>query len=453
MSGANVGIGCNPLICQCSDGVRVEIDLADFESELLRSVSDAAPGDVVPLPAGVSSACLKFLRCGHHADAMDASMNLDAVDVVRAAIELDCSASVHTDRIVRSVAANALSMKQELDAQELVRWLDTFSAAPPLFFLYVPVVCMRFRRGLLHCGAPSDAVVDAAIDFFRRTGRRSDRGEASEMAGLAGALAQSVAVRGREVDLARCFVEHVGFVGPGVPLVINRTIFSTYWEALCKVCLDTAGRLADATAIADACNAVPAMGFRDLVISCLLENETRENAEVLAFIEHLFRTTTSDETREAIWNAALGSTSRDVVQWAAACTGRRITPPMLRVRRNDINVEMLIDIAIRDDRCLPSDVRHMLLEFKAHLTVDMLSLEKVGRLLQEDGALTSDLLALLATKTKPRPNVIAAIAHLATCPGLRRGSDGWFDAIAHFAKRRDRASILSLMRLPITSFQ
>ena len=431
----------------CADGVLVDVDLGRLGSRLLTSVAEAAPGEMIPLP-GVASRCLDALQSMHAL--FDAANNTNPIDVIRTAIELDCDASVHTDR-VRHRVGDALTPLVDLDQHqgthdELRRWFDTFAAAPPLYFVYTLDARIRDRlRNLLsHCRSPSAGVVDSAVDFFRRMGRcpLSDPIGTYEMAFLARALAGSEAVRGREVALAKCLIEHVAPHGSGGPNVRNAfwEVRNAFWEELCEACV-ASSRPADAIAIAAMCT--PDMGFADIVRSLLGSTPPLPSTASRAFVEHLYASK-DDATRGMIWEVALDSPSRQVVEWAMAFTGNQVTSTVLKRRRC---TPMLFDIAMRDDRCADAaQVADLLVAFKTYLSIEILQLERVARVLESNGALASDLI-LLITKTKSNTIIAGVIEHLAASPGLRRGSDGWFEAIAHLAKRRDLAAVERLVAI------
>jgi hypothetical protein len=429
----------------CSDGVLVDVDLDRLDSHLLRSVAEAAPGEVVPLPPGVTSMCLKALQ------SPNSPLCCDIVDLIRAAIELDCDASVHVDKIRRRMETTRMTPLADLDPHrgthdELRRWFDTFAAAPPLYFAYTHMgeIRTRLRNLCSHCRSPSGDVVDSAVDFFRRMGPcpASDPHGASEMAFLARALAGSEAVRGREVALARCLVEHVRAVKPAGFLAAMQN----FWEVLCEACL-ASSRPADAMAIADMCP--PNMGFKGLVRSLfrpdLLSPELTKSPGPCAFIERLYASSRSEETRDMIWKCAIDSHSRDVVAWAMAFTGNQLTLLSLKPRKSHPNIQLLFDVAIRDDRCADADAANLLLEFKTLLNIETVQLKNVASLLERQGALASGLLVALATRSKPSASTSLVIEHLAASPGLRRESDGWFEAIAYFAKRHDVVAIERLL--------
>ena len=430
----------------CSDGVLVDVDLGRLDSHLLRSVAEAAPGEVIPLPPGVTSMCLKALQ--------SPNSPCDIIDLIRAAIELDCDASVHVDMIRRRrVGVTLLPALADLGPHrgthdELRRWFDTFAAAPPLYFAYAHETFgnrQRLRNLLSHCRSPSGDVVDSAVDFFRRMGPcpASDPHGASEMAFLARALAGSEVVRGREVALARCLVEHVRAVKPTAGTHVG---MQNFWEVLCEACL-ASSRPEDAMAIADMCP--PAMEFKALVRSLfhrdLIGPELPSCPGSCAFIERLYASSRSDDTRAMIWTCALDSPSRDVIEWATAFTGNLITLLSLKPRRDHSNIQLLFDVAIRDDRCTNADAMNLLVEFKTLLTIEILHLKRVASMLERQGALTSGLLVALATRSKPSASTSLVIEHLAASPGLLRESDGWFEAIAYFAKRHDLAAVERLL--------
>ena len=425
--------------CMCADGVLVDVDLGRLRSHLLRSVAEAAPGDVIPLP-GVASKCIYALQSlNSNSDV------IDQIDLIRAAIELDCDMSVHVTvmRYMGGAMMHLVDMDTHQVNNELRRWFDTFAAAPPLYIAYALDTHGRIRdrlRNLLsHCLSPSSDVVNSAVDFLRRMGRcsLSDPEGASEVDCLARALAGSEVVRDQEVTLAKCLIEHVRVVA--VPNIRN------FWEVLCESCL-VRSKPADAMAIADICP--PCMGFNGLVRSLIRFDiryyKTTDGSR--AFIEHLYASK-DDETRDMIWQLALDSPRRDVIEWAMAFTGKQLTCLVLKQKKNRNNIELLFFIAIRDDRCTDAQTTVLLHAFKAHLSIELLQLEKVARLLGIHGSLTSDLLVSMITRTKPNTIMSEVIEHLAASPGLRRGSDGWFEAISYFAKRRDLAAMeLLLMR-------
>ena len=434
-------------MCMCNDGVLVDVDLAQLDSQVLRSVAEDAPGEVIPLP-GVASGCLEALlsldSLGRFFDARRGIPAADGIDLIRAAIELDCGMPVHVGKVRRHVG-DTLKPLVDMDPHqethdELRRWFDAFACAPPLYFAYAldGRIRDRLRNLLSACRSPSRAVVDSAVDFFRRMGIRPLSGpkEASEMDSLARTLIGSDAILGMEVDVAKCLVEHVRMVG-----------VRNFWEALCEACVFRS-RPADAMAIVDVCP--PNMGFKDLARSLVRSLVAPEVVPevVPEVIEHVYATK-DDDTRDAIWQTALDSPSRWVLEWAVAFTGRQITASCMKPRRNGGTVGMLFDIAIHDDRCTDVQVADLLIAFKTLLTIRILELERVARMLEQQGALTSALLVALATKTNPNKHAHTAevVAHLAASPGLRRGSDGWFEAIAYFAKRRELAAVERLLEV------
>ena len=408
-------------------------------------MAEVAPGEVIPV--AVSSECLGCLNSA----VGSACSPTSPVDLVRAAIEIDCSADFHKRTLAHAVAGR-LKPLEDLDRHgdahdELRRWFDAFAAAPPLYFVYTRVGTRsgRLRNLLAHCRSPSREVVDSATDFMRRSGRpQGDASMSLEWTQLATQLADSDAVRGMEVQLAECFVEHVGSDG-----AIASTA-STWWESLCHHCIvaQPAPRVADATAIADMCPSD--MGFSCLVAALLWKGfsrlETPEHRDAArTFVEHLH--TTKPEARGMIRKNALTHELRSVVEWVVAFSGERVTSSDLIARAMDSDTSMLFDVAIRDDRCVDDEVAEILLAVSpAFLTVEVLRLPKVARELLDNGTLAGRLFMSLAKKKKTRSVPSAEVlAHLAASPGLRRNSDGWFEAIAFYAKRRDVVGIERLL--------
>ena len=260
------------------------------------------------------------------------------------------------------------------------------------------------------------------------------------MVTIANALVASDAVLGMEVDVAKCLVEHVR------PVKCGGAARSNFWEMLCESCI-ARSRPADAIAIADMCP--PEMGFDGSVRSIVHTDLIVSLPTAHEFIEHVYATK-DDATRDVVWHAALDSPSRSVVEWATAFTGRRVTASSMKRRMNGGNVRMLFDVALHDDRCTDDEVADLLLAFKALLSVRILELERVARmLLANHGDLTSALLVAVATRTKPNARTAEVIGHLAASPGLRRLSDGWFEAVAYFAKRRELAAVERLLAHPL----
>ena len=436
--------------CMCADGVLVRVDLALLDSTLLKSVTEAAPGDVIPLP-GIASGCLRALMtmmhpsgnlfAAHENENETETDNIDNIDIIRAAIELDCTLSVHMNNVRRHVAESwrpleGMNPHHQMQ-DETKRWFDVFAAMPPLYFAYMldGRIRDRLRNLLSRCRSPSGAAVESAIDFFRRMGRRPYSSDAKEMTSLARALAGSDVVRGREVEVAKCLFEHVVVYDAVVDAVVSsiRNARLNFWEVLCEACIDSE-RPGDAMAIADV---YEGYDFHSLVWKLIPRDllGTLPTTASREFLGYLYASGKGD----AIWPAALTRPSRKVVEWAMELTGKQVTPKDVKAAHYD--ARMLFDIAIRDERCTDAQIMDLLLACKTHISVDLFDMERIEQLLRVHGAFTSALLVILATKTKPSTGIAAVIEHIASSPGLPRESGGWFEAIAYFARRRDLAAI------------
>ena len=139
-----------------------------------------------------------------------------------------------------------------------------------------------------HCGrnllsqsrSPNRAVVESALVFFRRMGRRRLYPEIEEMALLSMEVAVSRVVHGREVEVANCVIEHVRHYHSSCCTDDAKSL--NLIEVLSRACI-ASKRPKDAVAIVELCD--DAGELENLVRSLSLETE--DGGE---FLEHLHAT-------------------------------------------------------------------------------------------------------------------------------------------------------------------